>query len=85
MSYGETVKAWKDPDRESAAGMPAHPAGEITLTEPAPHGGMFMAAMMAAAMVASSEALLTAGCCYCDCTCGITQGCNRNLCPDPVS
>jgi len=85
MSYEETVRAWKDPDREEVTGTPAHPAGEIVLAELPPHGGIFMAAMMAAAVMESSEAMLTAGCCYCDCTCGITQGCNRNLCPDPIS
>jgi mersacidin/lichenicidin family type 2 lantibiotic len=86
MSHEEIVRAWKDPDSRGAVEIAAHPAGEITLPDPVPQGGMFMAAMMAAAMMMEgSEPIGTAGCCYCDCTCGITQGCNRNLCPDPVS
>ncbi len=85
MSHHETVQVWKDPDLRESPGTHEHPSGEIVLNELAPHGGFFMAAMMMAAMMDSSEAVGTAGCCYCDCTCGVTRGCNRNLCPDPPS
>jgi mersacidin/lichenicidin family type 2 lantibiotic len=78
----EIVRSWKDPDVRDGTAAPDHPAGEITLPGPEPVGGFFMNALIAAAvMPASSEPLYTIGCCYCDCTCGVQQGCNRNDCP----
>jgi mersacidin/lichenicidin family type 2 lantibiotic len=79
MSHHEMVHAWKDPDLRDAVCSPAHPAGEIALPVPELVGGNLMAAMMVVA--ASSEHLLTSGCCYCDCGCGVQYGCNREVCP----